>query len=93
MGATSADASRSHPAVPQNTPEPDRPRRPVVQTLEHRPESIHDHGAMLTYSGNFTGAREQHLKFNLAALVVLQQTWWDRIRERWQLRRRSKRES
>ena len=67
--------------------------RNMLMALEHRPDSIHNHAPLVTYSRNFTGTQEQHEKFNLAALVVLQQTWWDRLRERWQLRRRSKRSS
>jgi hypothetical protein len=67
--------------------------RNILMALEHRPDSIHNHGALLMYSRNFTGTQDLHEKFNLAALVVLQETWWDRVRERWQLRRRSKRES
>jgi hypothetical protein len=45
---------------------------------------------MAIYSRNVSGTQEQHVKFNQAALVALQQTWWDRLRERWELRRRSR---
>jgi hypothetical protein len=64
--------------------------RNMLIALEHRPDSIRDHAAMLTYSRNFSGAQEQNEKFNLAALVALQETWLDRLRGRWQLRRRAK---
>jgi hypothetical protein len=67
--------------------------RNMLMALEHRPDSIHNHAAMLTYSRNFSGTQEQHEKFNMAALTALQQTWWDRLRERWELRRRSKKAS
>jgi hypothetical protein len=63
--------------------------RNMLMALEHRPDSIRDHDEMSRYSRNFTSTLEQHEKFNLAALVALQQTWWDRLRERRRLRRRS----
>jgi hypothetical protein len=56
--------------------------RNMLMALEHRPNSIHDHGAQLMYSRNFSGTQEQHQKFNTAALVAIEQTWWDRFRER-----------
>ena len=42
---------------------------------------------MLTFSENRDGTQEQHEKFHAAALVAIEQTWWDRFRER---RRRRK---
>ena len=54
----------------------------VMFALDHRPDSIRDHGAMLTYGRNFTGVQEEHEKFNVAALVAIEQTWWTRFRER-----------
>jgi hypothetical protein len=42
------------------------------------------------YQRNFERALEQHEKFNLAALVVLEETWWDRFLSRRTLRKRSK---
>jgi hypothetical protein len=63
--------------------------RNMLMALEHRPDSIRDHAEMSRYSRNFGSTLEQQEKFNLAALVALQQTWWDRFRERRRLRRRS----
>jgi hypothetical protein len=63
--------------------------RNMLMALEHRPDSIRNHDTMSMYSRTFTRTLEQHEKFNLAALVALQQTWWGRFRERRQLRRRS----
>lgn len=51
-------------------------------TLEQRPDSIRDHDTMSAYSRYFDGTREQHEKFNRAALAALNQTWWHRFRER-----------
>lgn len=34
------------------------------------------------YSRNFSGTQEQHAKFNVAALVAIEQTWWGRFRAR-----------
>ena len=62
--------------------------RNMLMALEHRPDSIRDPDEMSRYSRNFTSTLEQHERFNLAALVVLQQTWWDRFRERRRLRKR-----
>ena len=62
--------------------------RNMQMALEHRPDSIRDRDAMSRYSQNFSRTLEQHERFNLAALVALQQTWWDRFRERRQLRKR-----
>jgi hypothetical protein len=67
--------------------------RNMLMHLESRPDSIRRHVAMALYQRNFRGSQDEHEKFNLAALVALQQTWWDRLRERWQLRRRSKKAS
>jgi hypothetical protein len=64
--------------------------RNMLMALESPPQSIRDTTVRAIYSRNFTGTQEQHVKFNQAALVALQQTWWDRLRERWDLRRRSK---
>jgi hypothetical protein len=60
----------------------------MLMALEHRPDSIRDPDEMSRYSRNFTSTLEQHERFNLAALVVLQQTSWDRFRERRRLRKR-----
>jgi hypothetical protein len=62
----------------------------MVMAVEHRPDSIRDHGEMSRYSRYFGTTLEQHEKFNLTALVALQQTWWDRLRGRHQLRSRSR---
>jgi hypothetical protein len=62
--------------------------RNMLMALEHRPDSIRDPDEMSRYSRNFTSTLEQHERFNLAALVVLQQTSWDRFRERRRLRKR-----
>jgi hypothetical protein len=62
----------------------------MLMALENPPNSIRDPTLRAIYSRNFTGTQEQHVEFNRAALVALQQTWWDRLRERWELRRRSK---
>jgi hypothetical protein len=64
----------------------------MLMALESRPNSIRDNTVRAIYSRNFTGTQEEHVKFNQAALVALQETWWDRLLERW-LRRRSKKES
>ena len=45
----------------------------ALGTKEH-PDSINDHAQMVLYSRNFSGAQEQHAKFNSAALVALQET-------------------
>jgi hypothetical protein len=60
----------------------------MQMALEHRPDSIRNREAMSRYSQNFSRTLEQHERFNLAALVAVQQTWWDRFRERRQLRKR-----
>jgi hypothetical protein len=69
----------------------------VVALLEHtlnapeqRPDSIRSAAAMAQYDRNFRGVLEQNESFSLAAVVKLQQTWWGRSLERWQLWRRSK---
>jgi len=62
--------------------------RNMQMALEHRPDSIRNREAMSRYSQNFSRTLEQHERFNLAALVAVQQTWWDRFRERRQLRKR-----
>ena len=62
--------------------------RNMLMALEHRADSIRNQAALLTYSRNFTGTQEQHQNFNIAALVAIEQTWWERYRER-----RNRRES
>jgi hypothetical protein len=64
--------------------------RNMLMALENPGTSIRDRTVMAIYSRNFSGTQEQHVKFNQAALVALQQTWWDRLRERWELRRWSR---
>jgi hypothetical protein len=64
--------------------------RNMLMALENPGTSIRDRTVMAIYSRNVSGTQEQHVKFNQAALVALQQTWWDRLRERWELRRRSR---
>jgi hypothetical protein len=54
----------------------------MLMALEHRPNSIHDLGAMLTYSRNFSGTQEQHEKFNREARIAIRDTWWSRF-QRW----------
>lgn len=61
--------------------------------LETRPDSIRDRKVRAIYSQSWSEAQEQHVKFNSAALAALQETWWDRLLERWKLRRRSKKET
>jgi len=67
--------------------------RNMLMALESRPDSIRNNTVRAIYSANFSGTQEQHVKFNQAALVALQETWWDRLLERWRLRRRAKKES
>jgi hypothetical protein len=66
--------------------------RNMLMALDQHPDSINNHMQMSLYSRNFSGTQEEHVKFNQAALA-LQETWWDRLLERWRLRRRSKKES
>ena len=65
----------------------------MMMALDRPPDSINNHAHLVFYSQNFSGAQEQHVKFNSAALAALQETWWDRLLERWHQRRRSKKES
>jgi hypothetical protein len=62
----------------------------MLMALENPPDSIRNPKVRAIYSQNFNGTQDHHVKFNKAALLALQQTWWDRLRERWALRRRSK---
>jgi hypothetical protein len=54
--------------------------RKVTMALDHRPDSIRDHKYLSIYAQNFTGTREQHEKFNQAALAAIRKSWWDRFR-------------
>jgi hypothetical protein len=56
--------------------------RNIMSALDSRPDSIRDREAMAAYSRGFDGTIEQHEKFNRAALVALNQTWWQRFQER-----------
>jgi len=56
--------------------------RNIMSALDSRPDSIRDREAMVAYSRGFDGTIEQHEKFNRAALVALNQTWWQRFQER-----------
>jgi hypothetical protein len=67
--------------------------RNMLMALENPPDSIRDNKVRAIYSRNFSGAQEQHVKFNSAALAALQETWWDRLLERWKQRRQSKKEA
>jgi hypothetical protein len=58
----------------------------MQMSLEHRPDSIRGHAAMLTFRESSDGTHEQHEKFHAAALVAIEQTWWDSFRERWRRR-------
>ena len=62
----------------------------MLMALEHRPDSVRDCEHLSRYSRNFTSTLEQHEKFNRAALVALEQTWWHRFQERRRLRREVK---
>jgi hypothetical protein len=46
--------------------------------LDQSPDSVRDHEARSTYSRYFDDVREQHTKFNRAALAALEQTWVSR---------------
>ena len=67
--------------------------RNMMMALEGRSDSINDHAREAMYARNFSGVQAEHMKFNSAALAALQETWWDRLLERWKLRRRSKKEA
>jgi hypothetical protein len=54
--------------------------RKVTMALDHRPDSIRDREYLGIYARYFTGTREQHEKFNQAALAAIRQSWWDRFR-------------
>jgi hypothetical protein len=45
-----------------------------------------DHAQMVLYSRNFSGAQEQSERFNSAALVQIEETWFDRPWRRWSRR-------
>jgi hypothetical protein len=64
--------------------------RNMMSALERRPDSIRDHEAMSAYSRGFDGTIEQHERFNRAALVALNQTWWQRFQERRRLWKESR---
>jgi hypothetical protein len=55
---------------------------PVAQAATGVTSQIRDREAMVAYSRGFDGTIEQHEKFNRAALVALNQTWWQRFQER-----------
>jgi len=62
--------------------------RNMQMALEHRPNSIRDRETLVdTYDRSFERFLQQHERFNVAALVALEETWWDRFRQR---RRRRK---